>query len=246
MSQDARHSKESFMPSKVFGLLAACVLALSACCTVHPKPPTAASVAEVINRVKAELEVLDRTPTKLTQVAPPGSVCKDAQGNNVVVIVPDQAKLTLKTVGVKENDPQLGLVAPLGVLAIDPGYNGAYSVGQTQSLEIDFATKFKPRESEPGPPPDPNEHPLAAAIVAMAQGLLNADHTKAPCLKPTDFKTVLTFDVVNKTTVGGTVNLYVFKVGDKETFTNENHQTLEFDFKLSGSSQAFAAAAVTE
>jgi hypothetical protein len=54
---------------------------------------------------------------------------------------------------------------------------------------------------------------------------------------------VLTFDVVNKTTVGGTVNLYVFKVGDKETFTNENHQTLEFDFKLTGSSEAFAFAA---
>ena len=72
---------------------------------------------------------------------------------------------------------------------------------------------------------------------------MNADHTKTPCLTPTDFKTVLTFDVVNKTTVGGTVNLYVFKVGDKETFTNENHQTLEFHFKLTGSSEAFAFAA---
>jgi len=230
------------MPWKVFPLLTVSLLGVSACCTVHPKSPAAASVAEVINRVKDELEVLDKTPTKLTQAAPAGAVCKDAKGNNVVVIVPDAAKLTLKTVAVRENDPTLGLVAPLGVLAIDPGYNGAYSVGQTQSLELDFKPVFKPA-TEPGPAPDPKEHPLAASIVAMAQGLLNADHTKTPCLTPTDFKTVLTFDVVNKTTVGGTVNLYVFKVGDKETFTNENHQTLEFDFKLTGSSEAFAFAA---
>jgi hypothetical protein len=230
------------MPWKVFSLLTASMLALSGCCAVRPKPPEAASVAEVINRVKDELEVLEKTPSKLTQAAPTSAVCKDANGNNVVVIVPDAAKLTLKTVAVRENDPTLGLLAPLGVLAIDPAYNGAYSVGQTQSLELDFKPVFAPKEATPGPAPDPKDHPLAAAIVAMAQGLLNADHTKTPCLKPTDLKTVLTFDVVNKTTVGGTVNLYVFKIGDKETFTNENHQTLEFDFKLTGSSEAFALA----
>jgi hypothetical protein len=231
------------MPWKLSGLLTVSVLALSACCTVHPKPPAAASVAEVINRVKAELDVIDKTPSKLTQVAPAGAVCKDAKGNNVVVIVPDAAKLTLKTVAIRENDPTLGLLAPLGVLAIDPSYTGAYSVGQTQSLELDFKPVFKPTAPDPGPPPDPKEHPLAAAIVAMAQGLLNADHTKTPCLTPTDFKAVLTFDVINKTTVGANIDLWVFKVGDKETFTNENHQTLEFDFKLTGSSEAFVFAA---
>jgi hypothetical protein len=230
------------MSWKLFGLLSVSMLALSACCAVRPKAPEAASVAEVINRVKDELEVLDKTPTKLTQHTSAGAVCKDAKGNNVVVIVPEAAKLTLKTVAVRENDPTLGLLAPLGVLAIDPAYNGAYSVGQTQSLELDFKPIFNPTDVTPGPAPDPKEHPLAAAIVAMAQGLLSADHTKTPCLTPTEFKTVLTFDVVNKTTVGGTVNLYVFKIGDKETFTNENHQTLEFDFKLTGSSEAFAFA----
>jgi hypothetical protein len=228
------------MSRKVFGLLlAASVFALSGCCTLHPKQPQAASVAEVINRVKAELDVIDKTPSKLVQVAPPGSVCKAANGNNEVVIIPDAAKLTLKTVAIRENDPTLGLLAPLGVLAIDPSYTGAYSVGQTQSLEVDFKPVFKPTTKSPGPAPDPKDHPLAAAIVAMAQGLLNADHTKTPCLTPTDFKAVLTFDVVNKTTVGANIDLYIYKVGDKETFTNENHQTLEFDFKLTGSSEAF-------
>jgi len=228
------------MPRKMLGLLlATSAFTLPGCCSLHPKQPQAASVAEVINRVKAELDVIDKTPSKLVQVAPPGSVCQAANGNNEVVIIPDAAKLTLKTVIIRENDPTLGLLAPLGVLAIDPSYTGAYSVGQTQSLELDFKPVFKPTTNSPGPAPDPKDHPLAAAIVAMAQGLLNADHTKTPCLKPTDFKAVLTFDVVNKTTVGANIDLYVFKVGDKETFTNENHQTLEFDFKLTGSSDAF-------
>lgn len=225
------------MKFKALGAFTVSIVALSASSGAAPKPPPTASVADVINRVKEELDILNQAPNKLVRKSPPGALCTDANGDNVVFLQPTKEVLTLKTVAVNENDPSLGLAIPLHVLSIDPSYSGAYSMGQTQSLEVDFeapqsTSAAKARELVP----DPKKNPLAAAVMAMALGLLETDHTKKPCLKPTGLKAVLTFDVVNKTTVGADIDIYVFKMGDKEVVSNEAHQTLEFDFTLTGSS----------
>jgi hypothetical protein len=153
------------------------------------------------------------------------------------VLQPKAVKVTLKTVATKELDPQIGLTSPIGVIAIDPNYSGAYSKASSSSLEIDLGfPKPKQRDIAPLPAtaPELDKHPLAQAIIAFAEELLNVDHTKQPCLQPTDLKAVITFDVVNKSTTGIGVTILVFKIGEKATVTDEGHQTMELDYDLSG------------
>jgi hypothetical protein len=212
------------------------------CCLTPPKTPSSANVHEVIDQVKDELRAFYDTPVVLKQKAPPGARCKSADGQDLVRIKPKSIKLTLKTVGTYENDPSVGLVAPLGVLAIDPSYTGAYSRSNAQSLEIDLDPK--PFEAPKGEPillakstngPKRSDHPLYSIIVSMASELLAVDHTKLPCVQPTDAKSTIYFDVVNKSTGGITLQVVGFKLGDKVTVTDEFHQQLEFDFTLEGS-----------
>lgn len=151
---------------------------------------------------------------------------------------PKVVKVTLKTVATKELDPQIGLTSPTGVYSIDPSYSGAYSKSHSPSLEVDmgFPEPDKKVQALNLTGAEMDDHPMAQAVIAFATELMNVDHTKRPCLQPTDLKAVVTFDVVNKSTTGVGVTILVFKLGEKTTVTNEGHQTMELDFDLSGSS----------
>lgn len=223
----------------MFVCLVGCSI-LSGCCHIQERAPKTVEVAEVINKVKDELRLVGATSQlKYEQKAPPGAVCKDPDGYTRFVLTPDTAKLTLKTVVTDENDPTAGLTSPIGVLSIDPSYSGAYSSGHSQTLELDLNVVDTASTSKGiRLPASAAEHPLAAAILGMAKGWIDADHSQYPCITGTALKAVISFDVVDKTTSGLGIQLLIFKLGDKEVFTNENHQTLEFDFSLAGSSAA--------
>ena len=96
------------------------------------------SVHAVINAVKEDLGGFLTDPVVLRQNADKIAKCKTAGGVEIVYIKPKLIKLTLKTVSGYEHDPTVGLAAPLGVLAINPSYSGAYSRAATQSMEIDL------------------------------------------------------------------------------------------------------------
>ena len=82
-------------------------------------------------------------------------------------------------------------------------------------------------------------YPLYAAARSMAQGLVDADHSKLPCRTPNGTKVTLNFDVVKKATGGVDIQPVIFKLSDKVTLTDEFHQTLELTFSDTGSSAQF-------
>lgn len=226
---------------KAIHAVGVCLLACaeSACCTLRTSTPPVTPMSTVINQVKDELNYLKGNIPTLDMPAPAGSLCKNLDGRNTVKITPTVAKLTLKTVKTKENDPSLGLVNPIGVLSINPAYSGAYSKSQSQNVELDLG--FPPDPPGGKAPNTPSsgtdaDHPIATTVIAAAKELLNVDHSKTPCVIPQSLNVLITFDVVNKSTGGTTINLWVFQLGDKISTTNETHQNLEVDFDLSGSS----------
>jgi hypothetical protein len=122
-------------------------------------------------------------------------------------------------------------------LSIDPSYAGSYSKSNAQSME--FGLTHEAKKVPPLKEIDLKEHPLYAAARSMAQGLVDADHTKLPCLSADTIKVTLNFDVVNKSTGGVGIQLVIFKLGDKVTLSDEFHQTLELTFDHDGSSPQF-------
>lgn len=201
-------------------------------CSCSPSRPTnekIATVTQVIDEVKDELNAYHATaPT----VKPNIGTCYD--GKSPMDLIPEKVTLTLKTVATNLNEPSVGLTAPIGVISFDPAYNGSYSQSKTQTLVVPLNiaknTDSNTQQATPG------EHLLANAISQFRDGILAVNHDKTPCLQYVDnkanFKLSLVFDVVNKSTGGFGLKLAAFKVDDKQTFTNEAHQTLDIEFSM--------------
>lgn len=225
------------MPNRRALIAVALLLANAGCDLLPKKTPETVPIADVINKVKDEVLVFYQSPVEVARTAPPGAVCMGADGKNTVKLQAKTVKLTLKTVATTANDVTAGLKAPLGVLSVDPSYAGSYSKSNAQSME--FGLGHRADKVPPVKEIDLKVHPLYAAARSMAQGLVDADHTKLPCLTPDTIKVTLNFDVVGKSTGGAGIQLVIFKLGDKVTLTDEFHQTLELTFDHDGSSAQF-------
>lgn len=216
---------------------------LAGCCHMNAPQatPEVAPVSLVVDRVKDELAAyMASAPPLATKVGD----CYDPKGKPTMTLVPLTVTVTLKAVSSREHDPTAGLSAPLGVLSVDPSYSGAYSNSRTQTLVIPLSV---PNDAKWKAPPD-GEHPLADALIKFRNEIVAVDHSKTPCLQfkagdKGNFKVSLAFDVVNKTTGGVGLTLAVFKLGDKEVFANEAHQTLDVEMALTGSGQMLLAPA---
>ncbi len=225
--------------ARVFGPIAA--LTLAACSGMPPAPSESkiVDVTSVVDLVRDELAIYLTTP--IAEPAKEGACYKKVKGQ-YMNLQPLDMTITLKAVSGRENDPSVGLKAPLGVLSIDPNYSGAYSNSRTQTITLpltipDPGTKIKAIKLDRS---NEKDHLVAAALNSFRQSILSVDHDKQPCLQfdgKRKFKVSLAFDVVNKSTTGVALQLAIFKIGDKEVFTNEAHQTLDIELALVGSKQ---------
>ena len=218
------------MRSKMSAALLAVACGLAACNTMPTRPPPElASISAVVDQLKDELNAFIATdPT----VKPDKGACYN--GEKPMNLVPLNATVTLKAVVGSEKDPTFGLIAPIGGVALDPSFSGAYSSSQTQTIVIplsipDSATAQRPIAT--------GAHPLGSALAKFRDEILKIDHKKTPCLQyksgdKGNFKLSVVFDAVRKSTGGIALQLVVFKVGDKETQTSESHQTLDIELGL--------------
>jgi len=213
-------------------IIALICISVSACACLSKKSDMQiAPVSEVLNAVKDELNAY--LATKPSVPITRGICNRENAGNNDVDLVPTAVTLTLQTATAQTSSPGVGLLAPIGVISLDPSYSGAYSRSRTQTLQVPLkvdATK-KPQPVTPG------EHPIAKAIAEFRDELLKVNHDKTPCLSA-EQEIILTiaFDVVNKSTGGFTLKLALLSLGDKETLNEEAHQKLEMKFQFAGGS----------
>jgi hypothetical protein len=218
------------MNSKMSATLLCAACGLTACNTMPTRqPPELTHVSVVIDQLKDELNAFIATdPT----VQPNLGACYD--GKKPMNLVPLNATVTLKAVVGSENDPTFGLIAPIGGVALDPSYSGAYSTSQTQTIVIPLSI---PDSSKAQKPIAPGAHPLGSALAKFRDEILKIDHDKTPCLQyksgdKANFKLSVVFDAVRKSTGGIALQLVVFKIGDKQTKTSESHQILDIELGL--------------
>ena len=119
------------MKASVIAVAVLLSIITSACCSFPIQKTEERRVSDVLNAVKDELNAYLATPAA---VEPKVGVCYD--GQEPMDLIPTKVTLTLKTVAAQENDPSIGLTAPIGVVSFDPSYSGAYSKARTQSLEL--------------------------------------------------------------------------------------------------------------
>lgn len=82
----------------------------------------------------------------------------------------------------------------------------------------------------------PRVHPIADALVALRDQLLATNHDP-PCIKPTQLKAEISFEVVKKVEGGVEVTLFeIVSLGTKAGYSNDRVQTLEVVFDLTDSS----------
>jgi hypothetical protein len=212
---------------------------LAGCRSAPTRTPTVVPVSTVINLVKDELRFVSENMPVLEKDAGPGAARAGPGNKTVIKLEPKSAKVSLKTVSVKERNPTVGLTDPIGVISIDPSYSGVYSTGETQTLTIELGI---PQSGKKGVELAAlnllgdakwDDHRLAQAIIGFAKSLLDVDHTKLPCMKPGTLTANATFSVIQKDSTGVTFKLWIFKIGEKTTFTNEAHQVIELSFDLS-------------
>jgi hypothetical protein len=198
------------------------------------RPSTIKPIHEVVDAVKADIARFGTQPVSFNQPASPNQVCGDKSETNKIFVSLQSIKLTLKTVRGSEYAPSAGLVAPLGILSIDPSYSGTYLRSGAHGLEINLNPATLQTNSPSNMPPADGAS-LYGTIEDMAKELLAVDRTKGPCLVPTTVKSTVFFDVVDKGTAGVGIKVLGFKLGSKTTTIDEYHQALEVAFKMDGS-----------
>ena|ERR1039457_625119 len=219
-----------------FAVVSICLVG-SGCALCPKKSPDHVEPSVVINTVKDELNFFAYYMAEhpLTLPASGTATCSSGTGKPIPVKA-SKAKVGLKVVATQEQDPSMGLTSPIAVLSIDPSYSGAYSKSKTQSLQFEFPLDLTERGGKPTSPKSINlkDHPITNAVYGALVQLTKVDHNITPCFSDPNIALVVTFDVVNKTTVGSNITLAVFKLGDKATVSDEFHQTIELDFNVTG------------
>ena len=187
------------MRSFIASSLVIAFVSLAGCSTTHLKPsPPPVSVTTVLNLVKDELNAFAAMPSTATPNTGPCYA-----GGEPIDLVPVKVTATLKAVKKRENDPGVGLTAPIGIFSIDPSYSGAYSRSDAQTIVVPLMVPRK----QPAQAVAPGDHDIARALAAFRDQIVMVDHAKTPCLQFNDggmsnFKVSIVFDVVNQTTGG--------------------------------------------
>jgi hypothetical protein len=219
-----------------FAVLSICLVD-SGCALFPGKNPDHVEPSLVINTVKDELNFFSYYITEHPLSLPAARTAFCSSGTGAPILVkPSKAKVGLKVVATQEQDPSIGLASPIGVLSIDPSYSGAYSKSNTQSLQFEFPLDSPGSGGNRTPPKstDIKDHPITNAVYGALVQMTKVDHNISPCFRDPTLALVVTFDVVNKRTIGSNITLVIFKLGDKVTVSDEFHQTLEFDFNVPG------------
>jgi len=226
--------------AKRVGLLALATAVVSGCCSVpDPSQVSSVPVSAVLNALKDELRYFI---TEKPNVIPAEGACyKAGTSAGSLNLVPVKASVNLKTVAKQQSSKNLALAEPFGVVAFEPSFSGAYSQTRTQNLQI----TLDPQLVDPTnlQKPTGQEYRIGAALVALRDELLKADHDKQPCLAYEEgsvIKLTVGFDVVKESSDGFGLKLVVFKVGAKETETAQTIQTLDLELALVGGQNKLA------
>src|SRR5690242_1645212 len=105
-------------------LMLSSIVLVSGCAGLPPSDIKTASISDVLNAVKSELNAyLARPPSR----KPPHGVCYPENSTFELNAIPTKAAVTLKTVALQKNEASAGVTAPLGVIKLDPAFSGSFS-----------------------------------------------------------------------------------------------------------------------
>jgi hypothetical protein len=104
------------------------------------------------------------------------------------------------------------------------------------SLSSDSRPIYGSGSAQDQPPPSLKDHDLAATLWTLRQQLLNVNHTSRPCVKPSQLKTEIDFEVVSDAKASLGLDIYIVSVGASAEGKKDTVQTLTVTFDMTGSS----------
>jgi hypothetical protein len=97
-------------------------------------------------------------------------------------------------------------------------------------------------DQSPDVAPLPAGYELANAVDKAVFGLLDTDHSQAPCLTPKKLGVALAIQVESDTSATGGATIQVIKASDAATWTNQQNNTIRIEFDDEGGNTAQVAA----
>ncbi|MCY0854041.1 hypothetical protein [Cupriavidus sp. D39] len=84
------------------------------------------------------------------------------------------------------------------------------------------------------PPAALKEHTLAATLWTLRQNLLNIDHAQLPCVRPSQLKTEVDFEVINGKKGGVGIDVKIVSIGAGVEMKRDSVQNLIITFDMAG------------
>lgn len=229
--------------------LLASLLALSlvACSSLPRTVGDPASVSEVVQKIKADLEAYQRYDAEAATLRPAEDACR-----GVVSFAIEKVKVSLITRTDVSAGGSASASAVLADVKVGPGWDAAERVHGAQTLTFTLYPEGPRSATLAGARPAPidaAQFPIAAALQRLRDGLLEASH-KPPCIalaphdddgteRRGDAGTVdFDFGVVNDRSANLGVKLVVFSLGVDSASHREAANSITVTFRPRPGAQA--------
>lgn len=236
---------------------AVCGTVLVACQDIPQNEGEPTRVADVVDRIKADIGAYQAYDAIASAATPLNNECHGAVGFYI-----DNVKVVLTTQTDDTTSGTASAMLPVGSGTFGPSLGSSHETKGTQTLTFTLYPKVPstPKAVLPTPPPiDASLYPIAASLQRLRDGLLEASQ-RGPCVslvpigadgqpaKDSDGKPVkddggsyaFGFTVINQASAGATLKFVVFSLGATNTAQRQAANTITATFKARpGSAAAF-------
>lgn len=227
----------------------AITVVLAGCATIPQNEGKPATVAEVVGKIKDDIDVYQKYDADAAKAKPLADACQGTVGLSITGV---KIALTTQT---DDTDGATGSATlPVGVATIGPSLSGSREVKGTQTLTFSlYPDPVAPTPVGVGPAPaaiDPASYPIAASLQQLRNGLLLASQRK-PCVSLRPFKDpdgsqpkddggtfVFGFTVIKQASAGASIKFVVFSLGATATSQQQAGNTITVTFKARPGSAA--------
>ncbi len=227
-------------------------IALGACCSVPQNTGNPVEISEVVERVKADLQIYHKYAAAIEDESPLKNSCKGA-----VRFTIDSVQISLTTQTDITNSKSASLTLPVGSGTFGPTWGTSLETKNTQTLTFNVYPKApeKPGSKKDSPGEiDEALFPISAGLKRLREGLLVASQ-KEECLSlipiakgagskaPDDPGNTYAFGftVTKNSNRGGDFKFTLFSLGAASTTQKQAGNTITVAFRADASGAAAAA-----
>jgi hypothetical protein len=203
----------------------------------NPSLSDSIKVADVINKVKADLRSINLQPVTSNELA-----CGSEKKASLAVAIETVTLSLQDTVIVDKTIDASGKLVPVFGIPVSPSVSTEAKTSNGNEIDVSFVpTPLPNANSEPNSmdttPTGANDQQLALLIDGAVHGVLNADHTAKPCLQVNNqtLTVTRTFEVVKTDQIASEFGFKIlYSAGFKISHATDAKNTITIKLLMTG------------